>query len=143
MSTTKVVLTGLLLTLVAAGAQVDGDRPKLQGVWQGYVVDGKGENPNQGPLHLQVTISADKISAINLGDGGKSMGEGTYRLDPAKQAIDASGVVLPGKRSRDYAGIFALEGDTLKWCVDNQQKGRPTEFRTVKGQYLLILKRKN
>ena len=132
------------LTLWCAAESLPADPPpKLLGTWVGYVVDGAGENPDRGPLHLQVTITADKISAINLQDGNKNMGEGTYQLKPAKQAteIDATGVVLPGKRSRTYLGICDVQGNTLKWCVDNQQKDRPTEYRTTKGQYLLVLKR--
>ncbi len=72
------------------------------------------------------------------------MGSGTFQIDPAKEIkeIDASGVILPGKRERSFAGIYALDGDTLKWCVDNRRQDRPSEFRTEKGKYLLILKRK-
>jgi uncharacterized protein (TIGR03067 family) len=72
------------------------------------------------------------------------MGSGVYSIDPTKplKEIDATGIVLPGKRERTYLGIYELSGDTLKWCVDNRQTERPTEFRTSRGNYLLILKRK-
>ena len=60
-----------------------------------------------------------------------------------RRVINATGVVLPGKRERTFLGIYSLEGDTLKWCVDNRQKERPTEFRSAGGKYLLVLKRKS
>ena len=117
---------------------------KLEGVWEGYAVDGKGEKPNQGPVHLRVTIKDNKMTAVDLANNNKDMGSGTFKLDPSKpvKEIDATGVVLPGKKDREFLGIYELDGDTLKWCVDNRRKERPTEFRTASGNYLLILKRK-
>ena len=116
---------------------------KFEGVWEGYAVEGKGEKPNSGPVHLRLTITGNKITAVDLGNNNKDMGNGTYKLDPTKatKEIDATGIVLPGKRERNFVGIYSLDGDTLKWCVNNRQPERPTEFRTVGGKYLLILKR--
>lgn len=127
---------------VPARAADEADRKKLEGVWRGYVVEGKGDNPDRGPLKLEVVITGTKMSAINLQDGDKSLGDGTYAVDGTKAQgeLDATGSVS-GRRSQTYRGIFELNGDTLKWCVDNIGKGRPTEFVTRRGQYLLILKR--
>jgi uncharacterized protein (TIGR03067 family) len=117
---------------------------KLEGVWEGYAVDGKGERPDQGPVHFRLTISQTKMSAINLGDKDKDMGNGVFKLDLSKatKEMDATGVVLPGKQERTYLGIYELDGDTLKWCVTMRKGERPIEFRTQKGSFLLILKRK-
>lgn len=121
------------------------EKKKLEGTWEGYAVDGRGEKPNQGPVHFRVIIKDNKISAVDLGspDKNKDMGSGSYTLDPSKtlKEIDATGIVLPGKRERTFLGIYELDGDTLKWCVDHRAKERPTEFRTASGKYLLILKR--
>jgi uncharacterized protein (TIGR03067 family) len=140
----------LLLPSTAWGAEPAGgdvtqdELKKLAGTWEGYVVEGEGENPDRGPVHLRLTITESTIAAVDLGNGGKEMGSGTFQIDPAKgtKEIDATGVILPGKRERTFAGIYALDGDTLKWCVDNRRQDRPSEFRTEKGNYLLILKRK-
>jgi uncharacterized protein (TIGR03067 family) len=145
-----VAILGLLLASVAggnepaAGDAAQDELKKLAGTWEGYVVEGEGERPDRGPVHLRVTIEGDKIAAVDLGQGGKEMGSGTFTIDPAKETkvIDATGVILPGKRERTFAGIYALDGDTLKWCVDNRGKDHPQDFRTEKGNYLLILKRK-
>ncbi len=121
------------------------ERSKLVGVWKGYAVEGKGENPNRGPLHLQITITATAIKAVNLGDGNKDMGEGSFSLDFAGplKGLDAMGIVLPRKKTQNYRGIYDIEGDTLRWCVDNTNKGRPEQFRTGGGNYLMVLKRAN
>ena len=122
---------------------VKAELKKLDGVWEGYAVEGKGEKPDRGPVHLRLTIKGDTITAFDLKDN-KDMGRGTFKLDPTQKlkTLDATGVLLPAKRDRTFLGIYELDGDTLKWCVDNRRKDRPTEFRTNNGAYLLILKRK-
>lgn len=120
-------------------------RKQLAGTWEGYAVENEGERPDRGPVHLRLIIDADKISAVDLGspEKDKSMGSGTFQLDLSKElkVMDATGVVLPGKREKTFLGIYEIDGDTLKWCVDNRAKERPTAFRTFSGKYLLILKR--
>ena len=95
-------------------------------------------------MHLRLTIDETEMSAVDLAAGEKAMGSGMYSIDASGdlKRIDATGVVLPGKRERTFLGIYEIDGDTLKWCVDNRQKERPTEFKTGGGHYLLILKRK-
>jgi uncharacterized protein (TIGR03067 family) len=138
---------GLVLIVVAVplvGAEDnEAEVKKLAGTWEGYAVEGFGEKPDRGPVHVRLKIEGMKIEAIDLGNEGKDMGTGTFKLDPSKtlKEIDASGVVLPGKRERSFPGIYEVDGDTLRWCVDNRAKERPTEFRTHAGKYLLILKR--
>lgn len=146
------LLASLLLCAVAWADEpakpdaVKEELKKLEGTWEGYVVEGKGEKPDRGPIHLRLTITGEKITAVDLGatGGEKDMGTGKFAIDPAKKLkeMDATGVVLPGKRERTYTGIYELDGDTLKWCVDNRQKERPAEFKSAAGAYLLILKRK-
>ena len=99
------------------------EREKLAGTWQGFVVNGKGENPNAGPVKLEVTITGDKMTAKDLQAGNKSMGEGTYKLDIAKQTIDPTGTAGPEK-GKTYQGIYSLEGDTLKWRPEERRVGK-------------------
>lgn len=117
-------------------------REKLLGTWTGFVVEGRGEKPDAGPIKIEVVITADKITARDL-RADRSLGHGTYKLDVSKKVaeIDATGAVGGGRREKPYPGIFELNGDTLRWCVDNQGKTRPTEFASERGRYLLILKR--
>jgi uncharacterized protein (TIGR03067 family) len=116
------------------------DVKKLAGVWKGYVVNGRGEQPNQGPVKLEITVKGETILAVQ--DGSKDLGEGTYTLKFTKDGkhIDAVRSKNPGK-GQTFLGIYSLEGDTLKWCVSTPKKDRPADFITKTGQFLLILKR--
>jgi uncharacterized protein (TIGR03067 family) len=117
-------------------------RDRLVGVWNGYAVDGRGENPNQGPVKLELTISRETIKAKQFkGKETLDLGEGTFTIE-----LGSSPVHLDGNKKLDnpnrkeiWLGIYELQGDTLKWCVG--KKARPTEFATGGGSFLLILKR--
>ena len=131
-------------TKTTAGNPNDKDRKSLVGTWQGYVVEGKGENPNRGAVHLEIVITPDKMTSTDLQTPSKSFGEGTFRLDASAKlkTLDPIGTGGPEK-GKAYLGIYILEGDTLKWCVANPGKPRPQEFasKTGAGQFLMILKR--
>jgi uncharacterized protein (TIGR03067 family) len=146
----RVLLTGgcvlALVTFAAwpepAGAVQNKEQARFEGTWEGYVVMGRGEKPDDGPVKLRLVVKGDKMTATDL-RANKSLGEGTFKIDPSKKIkeIDSSGTVMGAGKSRSYPGIYEIQGDTLKWCVDNQGKARPTDFVSAKAQYLLILKR--
>jgi uncharacterized protein (TIGR03067 family) len=117
---------------------------KLEGVWEGFVVEGKGEKADRGPWQLRLTITGDKMTAVDLKNNGKDMGSGRFKIDlsGSVKTMDATGIVLPARKDKTYLGIYELDGDTLKWCVDNRRGEHPTEFRSNGGNFLMILKRK-
>lgn len=119
------------------------DLKTLQGTWKGWVVEGKGEQSDRGPVQLEITVDKDTITARRLG-GSKidPLGEGTFRLVLAdkQKTIDATRTSAPAK-GRTHPGIYALDGDTFRWCVANSGNERPAELITRRGQFLLILKR--
>lgn len=123
---------------------VKAEMKKLEGVWEGFVVEGKGERPDRGPYKMRLTITGDRMTAVDLNNNNKDMGSGTFRLDLSKpvKTLDATGVVLPARKDKTYLGIYELDGDTLKWCVDNRRNEHPTEFRSNGGNFMMILKRK-
>jgi len=143
---------GLVATLAAAEepkapekGKPSADIPKLDGVWRGYTVLGKGEQPDRGPVHLELTIKGDHITAKRL-DNAADLGEGTYKITIVQgQPMQMDGTkLLPRGRTQLFVGICAIEGDTLKWCVATPRNERPTEFETKeRGKFLLILKRQS
>jgi len=118
------------------------ERAKFVGVWKGFAVEGKGENPDRGPVKLEITITDRTMHGIQVkGSERMDHGEGQYILDLAVDPRRLDGVQVNERgRKREYIGIYTLEGDTLKWCV-SPQRTRPETFETAKGQYLLILRR--
>lgn len=117
---------------------------RLEGVWEGFVVEGRGEKADRGPFRLRVTISGDTMTAADLTSGNKDLGTGRLALDPAGslRQLDATGAVLPARREKAYLGVYQLDGDTLRWCVGNKLGQRPDELRSHNGNFLLVLKRK-
>ena len=116
-------------------------RRMLSGEWQGFAVEGTGENPDTGPVKIELEINDKSIHGVAYqGERKMDQGEGEYTLDLSSKPLQLDGAKLRGGgRKQVWLGIYTLEGDTLKWCVGRRQ--RPTKFETVKGQFLLILRR--
>lgn len=140
------IAMGLLVcvSFIPLGAQpATSAREKLIGVWYGFAVEGKGENPNQGPVKVELTITKDLIIGKQFkGTQPFELGEGTFELTLEKTPhyLDGNKKLDNPNRKEIWLGIYQLDGDTLKWCVG--RKSRPTEFETKQGSFLLILKRK-
>jgi len=122
------------------------DLKKLDGKWSGWVVEGRGDSPNQRRWRVELTIDGDKITAIE--DGKKDLGEGTFTLKHTREGKQMDATRTKGNGSRvgsTNLGIYSLEGNTLRWCVGNPPgKVRPTELRSKTGQFLMVLtKEKN
>ena len=69
---------------------------------------------------------------IKVGD--KTVASGTFKIDPTKtpkeiDVMDESGV----KNDKTKLGIYALDGDTYKYCLAPAGKPRPTEFTSKAG----------
>lgn len=130
--------------LLSSGSWGDdaGDRRKLEGTWQGFIAEPRGERP--GPVRFsEVVIGPERIRATR-GDG-TSMGEGTYRLGSTGRMRTLDSMGTAGEpRGKSFLGIYEVQGDTLRWCVSNPGRPRPEEFasRPGGGQFLLVLKRK-
>ncbi|MDP7019744.1 MAG: TIGR03067 domain-containing protein [Pirellulaceae bacterium] len=108
-------------------------RKKLVGVWKGGVEDGA-----QGHV---LTITPKLVSCVRVRDGKETdIGGGTVKLDLSKKPfrMDATGTT-GGQKGRAWFGIYSLEGDTLKYCVNSKQP--PKAFKTGDGNFCLVLKR--
>jgi uncharacterized protein (TIGR03067 family) len=141
------ILTGAICCLTAtallgADDQDPQERQKFVGVWKGFAVEGKGENPDRGPVKLELRITEKTIKGLEFkGTNVVDHGEGEFSLDLTQNPkyLDAWKSNERG-RKQNYVGIYTLEGDIFKWCV-SPQKVRPETFETKKGQFLLIFKR--
>lgn len=118
------------------------ERARFAGIWKGFAVEGKGENPDRGPVRLELTFTERTIRGIEIKGGERiDHGEGEYSLDLGAVPHHLDGTQTNARgRAKAYLGIYTLEGDTLAWCV-SPTKVRPETFESKKGQFLLILRR--
>ncbi|MDR3403149.1 MAG: hypothetical protein P4L99_11695 [Chthoniobacter sp.] len=118
------------------------DKQLLLGTWEGFVSEGNDTRPGQRRMAVSLTITPDKITS----GGSGNVGEGTYRISGGNgKILQIEGAGTGGiYRGKVYQGIFALEGNTLKWCSSDAGRPRPTILRTnyAAGQYLIVLTRK-
>lgn len=121
-----------------------GGTSRLGGIWRGWVVRGRGENPNEREMEVELTIEGDRITGRELGTqrapGG--LGAGTFVMTGNGNSgnLDADGTAGP-QDGRHFLGIYELQGDTLRWCVSNRGRQRPTVMASDRGNYLMILQR--
>jgi uncharacterized protein (TIGR03067 family) len=143
---TCVLPVAFIIPLVVRGADDDAakERKRFEGTWEGYVVEGKGERPDRGPVKLKLVISEEGIAATQEKEGDLGVGSFEFDLSASPHTIDATRTAAPGKGQK-YLGIYELTDDTLTWCTGNPRKDRPAEFITKAGggQFLMILKRKS
>jgi len=146
MRISKIVALSFLsfgMTHLSAADPVETDRKKLSGSWSGWVVEGRGDNPKQRRMAIEVTIKDGKMTGIE--NGKKDLGEGTFTLkvnNNSKQ-LDATRTKGDPGRGQTYQGIYSLDGDTLRWCVSSPPgRERPAELQSKTGQFLMILERK-
>ena len=124
-------------------AQKTSPDTNLDGVWRGFVVEGRGERPDRGSVHLELTIKGNRISAERLDGERGPLGQGTYRIKTGKVMM-MDGVESRARgRSRTYQGICEIDADAIQWCVATPGNRRPQTFETKGQQFLLILKRKD
>lgn len=80
-----------------------------------------------------------EIGAMRAPQG---LGDGTFTIDGDGDSGTLDAVATSGQhKGRSYPGIFTLADGTLRWCVNNRDGDRPTEFETGRGKYFLILKK--
>lgn len=120
------------------------ENSRLSGVWRGWVVRGRGENPNEGEMEVELTIEGNRIVGRELGTqrapGGLGAGTFTMTGNGNSGNLDADGTDGP-QDGRHFQGIYELQGDTLRWCVSNRGRQRPTAMATDRGNYLMILRK--
>jgi uncharacterized protein (TIGR03067 family) len=104
------------------------DAEKLQGTWKLVTIENNGKT-GPAPANTQILFQGKKFIIKN---GDKVRVESTFTLDPAKKpkTIDFQISKGPG-RDKTLYGIYDLDGDKLKLCLNEGQRGgRPTEFAT-------------
>jgi uncharacterized protein (TIGR03067 family) len=140
MTAIRVLPLVLLVPTSGFAAEAD-DLKKLTGVWKGWVVEGRGDDPKQRRWQVELTIDGNKVTGLE--DGRKDLGAGTITIRHTRDGKQLDATRTKGSASRagsTYLGLYTLEGNTLRWCVGNPPgQARPTELRSKTGQFRMVL----
>jgi uncharacterized protein (TIGR03067 family) len=115
---------------------------KLQGSWQ---VESQEENGKKlGEEELKGRTICFGQNLFLLRQNAKMIQLGKLKIDPSKSPKTINTIVEKGVREGDILpGIYHLDGDTLKICLNKDGEGRPKEFKTEpkSGLTLMVCKR--
>src|SRR5437763_2873278 len=129
--TLLVVMAGLVLSGDPPADEVKKELEKFQGTWKFVSYEVEGTKLSEDALkEFRLIIKGDKFT---MNEGKNSFG-GTFKIDPSKKpkTIDVQFTEGPQK-GQNLMGIYQLEGDTYRICVDTVSKGRPSEFVGRRG----------
>ncbi|HEV3165743.1 MAG TPA: TIGR03067 domain-containing protein [Isosphaeraceae bacterium] len=128
MQVMMIVAAGLL---VGANHAEDKDQDKIQGTWKAVTVSRQGQTKDEDQDHHMV-FEGDGFS---IKQGDRVILKGTFKLDPAKDPKTIDLAITEGpQKDQTSQGIYALDGDKLKWVSAPPGKDdRPKDFTTKEG----------
>jgi uncharacterized protein (TIGR03067 family) len=142
-NTCGLILAALVIGGVAAGqskdgtkeAAVDQEKNCLIGVWKLVSCEGEGNKVPGEILKGEVVRWTVTDESITWTVGKDDEGNDKYTLNPTTRprSID-----LTDKDGHHAPGIYSLDGDALKVCIDEGSEERPKEFATKAGTHLSV-----
>lgn len=117
------------LALAQAGGGVS-DSKKMEGTWQGMVLEIGGKAPSDGEkkISIKLLIKGDRYTIFF--DEQKTS-EGAFKLDEKKKPKTIDATASEGDfKGKVQPGIYQFEGDELKVVFTEPGKERPKEFKT-------------
>jgi uncharacterized protein (TIGR03067 family) len=116
-------------------AAIKKEKGNLVGTWKLVSCEAEGEEVPEKVLKGEVVRWRISESTIISSVDTEGKGEDKYALDltTSPKAID-----LTDKEGRRTPGIYLLEGDKLKVCLNEGGKERPKEFASKPGTHLSV-----
>lgn len=115
---------------------MNADLKKLQGTWNIVALETDGHAmADAASMGAKIVIDGDRFSSVSMG----AVYKGVVRLDAAQKpkAFDLEFTEGPEKGNTNY-GIYELDGDIWKICLNTLGKGRPKKFGTAAGSGLAL-----
>src|SRR4051812_21691517 len=123
---------GIFVRVGFCGGQAPADKDRLEGEWS--MVSGQADG---FPLPAEMAKTGKRVAKdgeTTITMGGRVYFKARYTLEPTRtpKAIDYAMTEGPTK-GKTHLGIYALEGDTLKFCFAAPGKDRPADFTADAG----------
>jgi uncharacterized protein (TIGR03067 family) len=132
------------LVLAAAGAATAGDPARgldaLKGTWELVELTERGKKLDD-KKGMKLTISGN---AATVEVGGKEIGRGTIKVDPARKPKTMELTKSEGDKSVTVKGVYEIDGDTLRFCHFDGEKSftdYPPKVEATEHTTLAVLKR--
>jgi len=131
------------LSVLGANDDVPSDQDQIVGTWEIVSSHEGGKDVSETYRAMKVVFTRDRLKLMpkDQTEDGLNL---EYKLDPTKKPkhINTTHELDPGKPISQL-GIYELDGDKLKLCLEAADRGRPDKFETkAKGSaHLMILKR--
>jgi uncharacterized protein (TIGR03067 family) len=129
----RLLSSALAVFILAAAESPDAskkDLERMQGDWaaESMVRDGQAFPDEDAQAYFR-TVQGDTYTVFRF---RKVAGKGTMKIDATKnpKTVDFT---PDGGKVPPLAGIYALDGDTLKLCTALPGKDRPTKFESSEG----------
>lgn len=115
--------------------QARGDLAMLQGAWDRVSMEVRGRQASRGGAGWTATYEDDQLT---LRSNGEQYRRSLIVLDPSTspKSINTWDRDGPAK-DQTFPGIYEIDGDTMRVCIAEPGKPRPTEFTTVGGSGFL------
>jgi uncharacterized protein (TIGR03067 family) len=114
---------------------------KFQGSWARAAATTNGKEATEAELKgVVLTLKGDEYT-LKIGD---QVRKGTFKVDPSKTPKQLDIIAAEGpNKGKTLPAIYELDGDTLRYCVAQPDKPRPTEFsaKADSGLSLYVYKR--
>ena len=137
------VFSLFVVLAIARAGDPPADLQRMQGVWKVIYLEEKGKKVPDKELKLMDAII--KKDTVTIRVGNEVSGEFTVKLDPKQtpKAVDLTHTFGDDKGKTEL-GIYSIEEDILKFCVEELRKDRPKSFEgaATASCSILILKRK-
>ncbi len=139
-------LVVLAALVVAAEAPKDDATKKdlelFQGTWKINALETEGKKVSvEGFMGFKLVIKGDKFTSYE----GENPSKGTFKIDATQKPrhVDITFTDAGPLTGKTLQGIYEIDKETYKVCLDMNGKGRPKEFATTEGSgYVLeVLKR--
>jgi RNA polymerase sigma factor (sigma-70 family) len=116
------------------------DKRAILGTWKAVAQEQQGQS-KEDQEHLRLIFSDDEFT---IKKGEQVVFKGKFKIDSSKKpkAIDMTitEAAKQGHIDKTGLGIYALDGDTLKWCVNEPgETERPKEFSATPGTRFTLI----